>query len=155
MSVAVASTDNLADNQTARILVVDDDADLRGLVAYKLVKAGFEVIEADNGIAAVDAALACLPNLVILDIMMPGQDGLTACEQLRADPETAQIPVMLLSALAQPDIVRSGVLAGAVHHLGKPFSLEHLLGSVQSLLRVHPTPVDPTTGRDLGRSFRW
>ena len=67
-----------ADPQTARILVVDDDPDLRAMVAYKLVKAGFEVIETDNGVAAVDAAVACLPNLVILDIMMPGQDGLSA-----------------------------------------------------------------------------
>jgi DNA-binding response OmpR family regulator len=150
MSTALAS-----DKQTARILVVDDDPDLRGMVAYKLVKAGFEVIETDNGVSAVDAAVACLPNLVILDIMMPGQDGLTACEQLQADPETAQIPVMLLSALAQPDIVRSGVMAGAVHHMVKPFSLESLLNSVQSLLRVHPTPVDPNTGTDLGRSFQW
>lgn len=141
--------------QTARILVVDDDADLRGLVAYQLVKAGFEVIETDNGLAAVDAAVACLPNLVILDIMMPGQDGLSACEQLRADPETAHIPVMLLSALSQPDVVRSGVMAGAVHHMVKPFSTEALLRSVQSLLRVHPTPVDPNTGRDLGRSYHW
>jgi DNA-binding response OmpR family regulator len=150
MSTAVAS-----EKQTARILVVDDDPDLRGMVAYKLVKAGFEVIETDNGVAAVDAAVACLPNLVILDIMMPGQDGLSACAQLQADPETAHIPVMLLSALTQPDIVRSGVMAGAVHHMAKPFSLEALLGSVQSLLRVHPTPVDPNTGRDLDRSFQW
>ena len=150
MSTAVAS-----EQQTARILIVDDDPDLRGMVAYKLVKAGFEVIETDNGVAAVDAALACLPNLVILDIMMPGQDGLSACEQLRADPETAQIPVMLLSALTQPDIVRSGVMAGAVHHMAKPFSLEALLGSVQSLLRVHPTPVDPNTGHGLDRSYQW
>ncbi|GAA3266134.1 hypothetical protein GCM10020218_002810 [Dactylosporangium vinaceum] len=150
MGTAVAS-----EKQTARILIVDDDPDLRGLVAHKLVKAGFEVIETDNGLAAVDAALACLPNLVILDIMMPGQDGLTACEQLRADPATAGIPVMLLSALGQPDVVRSGVMAGAVHHMVKPFSLETLLASVRSLLRVHPTPVDPTTGSDLGRSFHW
>jgi DNA-binding response OmpR family regulator len=131
MSTAVVASDK----QTARILIVDDDPDLRALVAYKLVKAGFEVIETDNGVSAVDAAVAC--------------------EQLRADPDTADIPVMLLSALAQPDIVRSGVMAGAVHHMVKPFSLEALLGSVQSLLRVHPTPVDPNTGSDLGRSFQW
>lgn len=144
-----------ADPQIARILVVDDDPDLRGMIAYKLVRAGFEVIETGDGTNAVEAALACLPNLVILDIMMPGQDGLTACEQLRADPETAEIPVMLLSALAEPDIVRSGVIAGAVHHMSKPFSPESLLRSVQSLLRVHPTPVSPTTGHDLDRSFQW
>ena len=77
------------------------------------------------------------------------------CEQLQQDPETAQIPVMLLSALSQPDIVRSGVIAGAVHHMVKPFSTDVLLRSVQSLLRVHPTPVDPNTGRDLGRSYTW
>ncbi|MER7007478.1 response regulator [Dactylosporangium sp. NPDC000555] len=150
MSTAVAS-----EKQTARILVVDNDQDLRGLVARKLVGAGFEVIETDNGVAAVDAAVACLPNLVILDIMLPGQDGLTACERLRADPQTARIPVMLLSALSQPDVVSSGVLAGAVHQMVKPFSLDALLGSVRSLLRVHPTPIDPNTGSDLGRSFRW
>ena len=57
--------------------------------------------------------------------------------------------------LTQPDVVRSGVLAGAVHHMVKPFSLDALLGSVQSLLRVHPTPVDPNTGSDLDRSFQW
>jgi DNA-binding response OmpR family regulator len=154
MSIAVAGS-IASEAQTARILVVDDDPDLRGMVAYKLVKAGFEVIETDNGLAAVDAAVACLPNLVILDIMMPGQDGLSACEQLQNDPETAHIPVMLLSALSQPDIVRSGVMAGAVHHMVKPFSPEVLLRSVQSLLRVHPTPVDPNTGHDLGRSYQW
>ncbi|MET7425737.1 response regulator [Dactylosporangium sp. NPDC005555] len=144
-----------SERQTARILVVDDDPDLRGMVAYKLVKAGFEVIETDNGVAAVDAAVACLPNLVILDIMMPGRDGLSVCEQLRDDPETAGIPVMLLSPLSQPDVVRSGVLAGAVHHMVKPFSPDALLRGVQSLLRVHPTPIDPNTGYDLGRSYQW
>ncbi|MEV4511787.1 response regulator [Dactylosporangium sp. NPDC049525] len=154
MSIAVAGS-IASEAQTARILVADDDPDLRGMMAYKLVKAGFEVIETDNGLAAVDAAVACLPNLVILDIMMPGQDGLSACEQLQNDPETAQIPVMLLSAPSQPDVVRSGVMAGAVHHMVKPFSPDALLRSVRSLLRVHPTPVDPNTGRDHGRSYRW
>jgi DNA-binding response OmpR family regulator len=74
MSVAVAGS-IASEVQTARVLVVDDDPDLRGMVAYKLVKAGFEVIGTDNGLAAVDAAVACLPNLVILDIMMPGRTG--------------------------------------------------------------------------------
>ncbi|GAA2637853.1 hypothetical protein GCM10010399_83890 [Dactylosporangium fulvum] len=100
------------------------------------------------------AAVACLLNLVILDIMLPGQDGLTACERLQTDPETAHIPVMLLSALSQPDVVRSGVTAGAVHHMVKPFSLDALLGSVQLVLRVHPTPVDPTTVRFAGPARR-
>lgn len=154
MSIAVAGS-VASEAQTARILVADDDPDLRAMVACKLVRAGFEVIETDNGIAAVDAAVACLPNLAILDVMMPGQDGLSACEQLRADPETARIPVMLLSALSQPDVVHSGVMAGAVHHMVKPFSPDVLLRSVRSLLRAHPTPVDPNTGQNLGRSFRW
>jgi response regulator RpfG family c-di-GMP phosphodiesterase len=75
---------------------------------------------------------------------------------LQSDPETARIPVLLLSC-----VVAAGRRAqrcewrGAVHHMVKPFSPDALLRSVQSLLRVHPTPVDPNTGHDLGRSYQW
>ncbi|WP_432838947.1 hypothetical protein [Dactylosporangium sp. CA-092794] len=111
--------------QIARILVVEDDPRLRGMVADRLVKAGFEVIVTDRAVGAVDAAVACLPNVIILDAMIP---------ELRADPETARIPVLLLSA---------GMSPGAV------------LGRVRELLRRYPTPIDPNTGFRLDRSFRW
>jgi DNA-binding response OmpR family regulator len=95
------------------ILIADDDPDIRDLVAFKLEQAGFDVTTVDNGISALSAARDDPPDLVVLDVMMPGMSGIDVCRQLRADQHTAGLPVILLTARAQEGDVETGFGAGA------------------------------------------
>ncbi|MFW6152696.1 MAG: response regulator, partial [Verrucomicrobiota bacterium] len=81
-----------------RILVVEDEEDIQELMSYNLGKEGYEVICADDGESALKKVKSKTPNLVILDLMLPGIDGLNVCKQLRADPATSGIPVVMLTA---------------------------------------------------------
>ena len=112
-----------------RILVVDDDPRLLHIVAMYLGIEGYEVITAENG----DDGLAKLqdrpPDLVILDIMMPGMDGIETCRRMRSHPPTAGIPIVMFSALSSDDDIERARVAGANHLITKPFNLVGL-GSV-------------------------
>ena len=116
------------------ILVVDDDADIRGVVTFKLEQAGFEVHGEADGEAGLAAANQELPDLVLLDWMMPRLSGIEVCRALRDAPETATIPVILLTAKAQEADVERGFAAGADDYMVKPFSPRELLSRVQALL---------------------
>jgi DNA-binding response OmpR family regulator len=116
------------------ILVADDDADIRDLVAFKLEQAGFDVTAVDNGLAALDAARAARPDLVVLDVMMPGMTGLDVCRELRSDPGTATLPIILLTARAQEGDVQVGFSAGADDYVVKPFSPKELVSRVEAVL---------------------
>jgi DNA-binding response OmpR family regulator len=117
------------------ILVIDDEKDLVELVRYNLEKEGFDVIAAADGKAGLDIALRHRPDLVLLDWMMPGVDGLEVCRQLRADARTARIPVLMLTAkAAEPDRV-VGLEMGADDYVSKPFSPRELAARVRALLR--------------------
>jgi DNA-binding response OmpR family regulator len=125
----MATTD---DRQT--VLVADDDDDIRLLVAYRMEKAGYTVLQARDGQEAVSLALEHRPDLAILDVMMPRLDGYEATRQLRAREETKRMPVILLTARAQEDDVQRGFEAGADDYIRKPFSPQELRARVQAIL---------------------
>ena len=123
------------------VLVVDDDTDIRELITWKLTQAGYGTMaEADGaaGLAAAsgasDTAWGVRPDLVILDWAMPKMSGLDVCLALRADPATAGIPVILLTAKAQESQVERGFAAGADDYIVKPFSPREMLRRVDALL---------------------
>jgi two-component system response regulator MtrA len=121
-------------NDQPLILVADDDADIVTLVRIRLEAAGFRVVTAANGARAVEAARAERPSLAILDAMMPGLDGYGVLGALRADPELAAVPVIMLSARVHADDVGRGLEAGADEYLAKPFRADRLLEVVRGLL---------------------
>jgi DNA-binding response OmpR family regulator len=116
------------------VLVADDDLDIRELVAFKLAQAGYEVRSAPDGVAALDAARAGGVDLVVLDLMMPGLSGLDVCAELRREPATAELPVIMLTARAQDQDVATGFAAGADDYVVKPFSPRELVSRVQAVL---------------------
>ena len=120
----------------AKVLVVDDEPDIRDLVSVNLRMDGHEVVTAADGDEAVAAAASDAPDLIILDVMMPGRDGFAVLEALKADRGLANIPVVLLTARTERiDRIRGGI-EGAVVYLTKPFSVTELLTSVQEVLHV-------------------
>ncbi len=118
----------------ARILVADDDADIRLLVVMRLQHSGHDVTGVGDGRAAIEACRENEHDLIVLDVMMPGMDGLAACRELRSDPVTAKVPVILLTARAQSADVEAGIAAGADDYVTKPFSPRELAARVDSLL---------------------
>jgi len=118
----------------AQILVADDDADIRDLVVFRLRQAGHDVVAVGDGAAAVEACRLAVPDLVILDLMMPGVGGLEAARSLRAEPATAGVPIIMLTARAQESDIEQGFAAGADDYVVKPFSPRELAGRVESLL---------------------
>lgn len=114
------------------VLVVDDDPRLLHIVEMYLGIEGYEVSIASNGEEGLREVESRRPDLIILDIMMPGMDGLEACRRIRGNPETAQIPVLMFSALSGDDDVERARLAGANHLITKPFNLVGLGSVVRS-----------------------
>jgi CheY-like chemotaxis protein len=106
-----------------RILIIDDEADIRAIARLSLEKVGgYEVVDAAGGAAGVDAAVAAPPDAILLDVMMPGQDGPATLDALRARPETAHIPVVFLTAKAQQADREALLAQGAAGVLVKPFN---------------------------------
>lgn len=122
---------------TGRILVVDDVASNRIVMKVKLAAACYSVLQADCGQAALRLAKSEQPDLILLDVMMPDISGVSVCEQLKSDPDTADIPVILVTALADRDSKMQGLLHGADDFLSKPVDEVTLLARVRSLLRAH------------------
>ncbi|RBP38638.1 two-component system phosphate regulon response regulator PhoB [Roseimicrobium gellanilyticum] len=120
---------------TYLILVADDNDDLRQLVASNLRRSGFETVEARNGLETLHMVRYHRPDAVLLDIMMPGRDGLQVCEELRSDEDTKQIPIMMLTAKGEVEDRIIGLEAGADDYLSKPFILKELILRVQVMLR--------------------
>jgi two-component system response regulator MtrA len=118
----------------AKIVVADDDADIRDLVVYKLEQSGHDVVPVGDGAAAVDACRAEHPDLAVFDVMMPGMTGIDACRELRADADLAGIPVILLTARAQETDIEQGFNVGADDYVVKPFSPRELDSRVNAVL---------------------
>ena len=116
------------------VLVADDDADIRDLVAFKLEQAGLEVIAVEDGETALEEARARQPALAVLDISMPGLSGIDVCRMLRADPATAGMLIIMLTARVQEQDVEGGFSAGADDYVTKPFSPRELVSRIQALL---------------------
>ncbi|MEN9846432.1 MAG: hypothetical protein RIS36_1579 [Pseudomonadota bacterium] len=117
------------------ILVVDDEEDIRELVRYNLSKAGYTIITAATGEEALRLALDSRPTLVVLDIMLPGIDGLEVCRRLKADPALHKTPIVMISALGEEKDVVTGLELGADDYVAKPFSPGVLLARVKSVVR--------------------
>jgi CheY-like chemotaxis protein len=118
----------------ARLLVADDDPDLLALVVMILELEGHEVTTATDGAEAVRRTVAERPDAIVLDVMMPGVDGLTALRQLRDTPSTRTIPVLLLSAKARAIDIEIGMKAGAAGYVTKPFDPKGLVAAVAQLV---------------------
>jgi DNA-binding response OmpR family regulator len=116
------------------ILIADDDPDILALVSFRLERAGYEVVQARNGEEAVHVALDRLPDLAVLDVMMPRIDGYEATRQLRQHEETSRMPVILLTARVQEEDIARGFDAGADDYVKKPFSPQELGARVQAVL---------------------
>lgn len=120
---------------TKRILAVDDDPDILTLVRYNLEKEGFKVATAESGEEALEKTRKNKPDLLILDLMMPGVDGLEVCRILKSDSATRNIPVMMLTAKGEETDIVVGLELGADDYLAKPFSPKVLTARVRALLR--------------------
>lgn len=118
----------------ARIVIADDDADIRELVAFKLRHEGHQVTAVDDGAAALAACNSQVPDLVILDVMMPGMSGLEVARQIRADASLQGLPIMMLSARAHESDREQGFEAGADAFMTKPFSPRELASRVEAVL---------------------
>jgi len=117
------------------ILIVDDEHDITDLVAYNLTKAGYRVDKAHDGVEALRLAQARPPRLVVLDLMLPGMDGLEVCRRLRAEARTRSIPILMLTAKGEETDKVVGLEMGADDYLTKPFSPRELVARVRALLR--------------------
>jgi DNA-binding response OmpR family regulator len=122
----------------ARILVADDELDIRRLVTFTLQRRGHDVLPAANGDEAIALTRRERPDLIVLDVMMPGRGGLDVTRELAADPATASIPVILLSALGQAGEVAAGLATGARAYLVKPFAPADLADRVGAILATVP-----------------
>ena len=118
-----------------RILVVDDEKDIVDLVAYNLEKEGYRVLRAYDGESALRKAAAEAPDLVILDVMLPGMDGREVCRRLRSLEACAGTPVLMLTAKAEESDKVVGLEMGADDYVTKPFSPKELVARVRALLR--------------------
>ncbi|MER7762214.1 response regulator transcription factor [Streptomyces sp. NPDC097619] len=128
----------------ARILVVDDDPTVAEVVTGYLLRAGHAVERADDGPSALERAAVEVPDLVVLDLMLPGLDGLEVCRRLRAD---RPVPVIMLTARGEEEDRIAGLELGADDYVTKPFSPRELVLRVESVLRRSRVGADPAAGR--------
>jgi two-component system alkaline phosphatase synthesis response regulator PhoP len=138
------------------ILVVDDEEDIRELVSLNLEREGFRVTGVETGEQALAQAQADMPALVVLDLMLPGIDGLEVCRKLKAQPKTQTIPIVMLTAKGEESDIVTGLELGADDYVTKPFSGKVLVARVrrilrrkseeadeEGVLRVHELVIDP------------
>jgi len=118
-----------------KILVVDDDPGLVELLRVSFEQAGFTVIAATNGIAALQQARSHRPDLIVLDLVLPEMDGFTVCETLRKERATASIPIVMLTGLTSEFNRFAGLDCGADDYVRKPVTIDELLAKVRPLLR--------------------
>ena len=120
-----------------KILIAEDEPDIRELVAFTLRFAGYEVVTASNGEEAVEIATAEMPDLALMDVRMPRMTGYEACQQIKADPQVQNIPVVFLSAKGQDSEIQTGFAVGASEYLLKPFGPMELTQRVNELLEKY------------------
>ena len=117
------------------ILVVDDEEDIRELVRLNLQREGYVIVPCETGEQALDLAFSKMPDLIVLDLMLPGIDGLEVCKRLRSTPKTMQIPIIMLTAKGEEADIVTGLELGADDYVTKPFSGKVLVARVRRLLR--------------------
>jgi two-component system phosphate regulon response regulator PhoB len=122
----------------AKILVAEDEKQIGDMIAFKLSNAGHQVIRAQDGEQAVTLAASDLPDLILLDAMMPGLSGFEVLRRLKGDPALRAVPVIMVTAKGHERDVLSGLRGGAVYYVVKPFSLKELAARVDLALRNEP-----------------
>jgi two-component system, OmpR family, phosphate regulon response regulator PhoB len=131
------------------VLVVEDEPDIRRLVVLHLERDGFRCRTAANGLDALREAKANVPDLVVLDLMLPGLDGLEVCRRLRSDASTAGVPIIMLTAKSDEVDRVVGLEVGADDYVAKPFSPKELVARVRAVLR-RSRPSQPTRVLTVG-----
>jgi len=165
---------DIAAMDKSKILVVEDEAPIQELLQFNLERKKYRVKVVDSGEKALKAAGKYMPDLILLDIMLPGADGLEICKTLKGDPKTACIPIIMLTALSEEADIVAGLELGADDYVTKPFSPRVLLARVKAalrrgepgkvgtnddLLRIHNIMIDETRhrvevdGKDLTLTF--
>jgi two-component system alkaline phosphatase synthesis response regulator PhoP len=126
------------------ILIVEDDEDILELVRYNLEKEGYAVTGVTTGEDGLEAARSDPPDLVLLDLMLPGVDGLEVCREMKRDPKTRHVPIVIVSAKGEESDIVAGLELGADDYITKPFSPQILLARVRAVLRRRnrPTPAE-------------
>lgn len=132
-----------------KILIVEDEQDILHLVKHYLEKEGFRAVTAMNGIEALKKVTAEKPDLIVLDLMLPEMDGLDVCKRVRSAPDTAMLPILMLTAKAEESDTIVGLELGADDYVTKPFSPKALVARVKALLRRAERT--PNGGPDLYR----
>lgn len=126
-----------------KILVVEDEKDIQELLQYNLAKEGYAVVPVTSGEEALRAARTESPDLVLLDLMLPGVDGLEVCRQLKRDPKTQGLPIVMLTARGEETDIVTGLELGADDYIPKPFSPRVLIARLRTVLRRRTSePVD-------------
>lgn len=122
------------------IFIVEDEEDILELIRFHLAREGYNVLSAGNGEDACKAVLRKPPDLVLLDLMLPGMDGLDVCRQLKKDPDTADIPIVMVTAKGEESDIVTGLELGAEDYIVKPFSMKVLVARIRNVLRRRQTP---------------
>ncbi|MFH0828429.1 MAG: response regulator transcription factor [Candidatus Omnitrophota bacterium] len=142
--------------QKEKILVVDDEQDIARMISYNLKKEGFLVVEAYNGEDALNLTVSEQPDLVLLDLMLPGIDGLEVCRRLKKESRTSSIPLIMLTAKIQENDKVVGLELGADDYVSKPFSPKELIARIKAVLRrgrEKEIPGDTAVFGDLSIDF--
>ncbi|MGB0347417.1 MAG: response regulator transcription factor, partial [Balneolaceae bacterium] len=125
------------------ILVVDDEKDLLDLIEYNLIKEGFKVLKAENGLKGIEVAKEHKPDLVLLDIMMPKMDGLEAVEIMRKDDDLKRIPIIFLTARSDEKTEIEGLNKGGDDYITKPISTTKLVSRIKAVMRRFDESAEP------------
>ncbi len=133
-----------------KILIVEDDGDIIELLEYNLKREGYRVVSSDNGEEALDAIKKEMPQLIILDLMLPGIDGLEVCKILKQDEKLKQIPIVMLTAKGEESDIVVGLQLGADDYVSKPFSPKVLTARIKALLRRQEQKNIPVQLRKIG-----
>ena len=133
------------------ILVVDDEKDLLDLIEYNLIKEGFKVLKAENGLKGIEVAKEHKPDLVLLDIMMPKMDGLEAVEIMRKDDDLKRIPIIFLTARSDEKTEIEGLNKGGDDYITKPISTTKLVSRIKAVMRRFDESAEPIN-KQIGRA---
>lgn len=134
------SASDIGISSMQRVLIVEDEVDIADLIMFNLQRAGYEVLKAHDGITGTETAIRERPDLIVLDLMLPGRDGYSVFREIRRDARTSRIPVIMLTARAQTEDRIQGLEAGADDYLTKPFSPKELVLRVNAILKRTDAP---------------
>lgn len=126
-----------------KILIVEDEEHIRELIRFNLQNNGYEALAAADGLQGLEAARVNLPDLILLDLMLPKMDGLDVCRAIKADPATAGIPIIMLTARSGETDKVLGLELGADDYLTKPFSIRELMARIKAVLRRGQKEAEP------------